>query len=55
MANQHGMEYLDLHRLFLDKEGRPDPALFEEDGVHLSGKGYTMWSRAVEKFLNGRN
>jgi lysophospholipase L1-like esterase len=55
MANQHGMTYLDLYSLFLDKEGGPDPELYEEDGVHLSGKGYTIWSRAVEDFLYGRN
>jgi lysophospholipase L1-like esterase len=55
MAQAHGMTYLDLYILFLDKEGRPDPGLYEEDGVHLSGKGYTIWSGAVEDYLHGQN
>jgi lysophospholipase L1-like esterase len=52
MTQSHGMIYFDLYSLFLDGEGHADPALFYEDGVHISDKGYAVWSDAVEKFLN---
>jgi lysophospholipase L1-like esterase len=54
MADLHGMEYLDLYSLFLNSDGTPDAELFDEDGIHLSAKGYTIWSRAVEDFLLGQ-
>ncbi|MFO0754096.1 MAG: GDSL-type esterase/lipase family protein [Thermodesulfovibrionales bacterium] len=43
--------YLDLHPLFLDPSGKPDRSLLLGDGVHLSEKGYAVWSRAVEDLL----
>jgi lysophospholipase L1-like esterase len=52
MAKSHGMIYFDLYSLFLNGGGPADPALFDEDGVHISYKGYAVWSDAIEKFLN---
>lgn len=51
MASDYGMEYLDLHTLFLMPDGTPDAACFEEDGVHLEEEGYRRWSGAVERYL----
>lgn len=44
-------QYLDIHALFLDALGKPKSEYLQEDGVHLSGKGYEVWSNEVERFL----
>ncbi|MBZ0157807.1 MAG: GDSL family lipase [Alphaproteobacteria bacterium] len=51
IALDYRAEYLDLYPLFLDPSGKPDRSLLLGDGVHLSEKGYEVWSRAVEDFL----
>jgi lysophospholipase L1-like esterase len=52
IARQDGAEYLDIHRLFVNSEGHPHPGYLSDDGVHLAGRGYEVWAREVEKFLN---
>lgn len=39
--------YLDLGPLMVDERGRPRPALFEADGLHLSAQGYEIWQREI--------
>jgi len=51
MAAQEGSVFLDLHAAFLDERGRPVPAYLLDDGVHISDKGYRVWSDALEKLL----
>ena len=51
LAQEEGAGYLDIHSLFLGEDGRPDPSLLDEDGVHLSGKGYIVWSGEIERLL----
>lgn len=43
--------YLDIHPLFLDAVGNPRRDYLQEDGVHLSSKGYAVWADEVERFL----
>ena len=43
--------YFDIHAAFLDAKGRPVAALLEDDGVHVSEKGYRVWSDEIEKLL----
>jgi lysophospholipase L1-like esterase len=54
MALARGMHYLDIYKLFLDSNGMPDAECLEEDGVHLSHKGYDIWAKAVGNFLYGQ-
>lgn len=44
--------YLDIHPLFLDDRGTPQPRLLLDDGVHLSDEGYAVWSAAIEKMIS---
>ena len=41
--------YFDVYSLFVDAEGDPVPEYLSEDGVHLSDRGYEVWSGAIEK------
>lgn len=54
LAEKNNITYVDIHTLFIDGEGRPVAAYFLEDGVHVSGEGYHVWSRAIENLLSGR-
>jgi len=49
LANERGVEFLDLQPLFADKEGflRSD---LTTDGLHLSTQGYLVWRSAIQTF-----
>jgi len=51
IAREYGAEYLDVHGLFVDPKGNPRSAYLQDDGVHLSDKGYEVWANEVERFL----
>ncbi len=46
-----GTEYVDIVPLMLDSTGQPIAELFVKDGLHLSPKGYELWSAEVAKYL----
>jgi len=39
--------YMDLATPLL-KDGKPDPSLFKEDGLHLNAEGYKRWTAIVQ-------
>lgn len=42
-----GATYLDTATPTLTPEGKPDPSIFKEDGLHLNAKGYAVWTSVV--------
>lgn len=52
LAGDTGVEFLDIYSLFVDMEGKAVKDFFLEDGVHLSDKGYAVWSGALEGVIN---
>ena len=42
-----GATYLDTVTPMLTAEGRPDPSIFKEDGLHMNAKGYERWNAVV--------
>lgn len=52
IAQEHGAEYLDVYAAFTDANGNPKPGLLSDDGVHLAGRGYDVWAKTVEKYLD---
>lgn len=44
------VEFIDVWSPLM-KDGRPDPALFEKDRLHINSKGYELWRDAVRKAL----
>ena len=51
LARAWNIVYLDLYPLFLGEDARAIPAYYEADGVHLSGKGYDVWTRSLEEIV----
>lgn len=50
MVNAEEVSYLDIHSLFL-QQNEPVRDLLLDDGVHVSGKGYAVWSGEIERLL----
>lgn len=44
--------FLDLFSCFLDGDLRPRSSLFQQDGLHLAGKGYRILSEGVARWLD---
>ena len=43
--------YVDVWTPMLEAAGKPDPALFIQDGLHMNSAGYKVWAEAVRPFL----
>ena len=54
IAREYEAEYLDVFRLFVDAKGTPKNGFLSDDGVHLAERGYDVWAKEVERFLNNR-
>jgi lysophospholipase L1-like esterase len=46
-----GLAFIDIVPAMLGPDGKPVPDLFVKDGLHLSPKGYEVWTAAVTKAL----
>ena len=53
-AREYDADYLDIYSLFVDSKGDPKNGYLSDDGVHLASKGYDVWAKEVERFLNNR-
>lgn len=52
LAGENGGEYLNVYSLFVDEKGQPIKDYLLEDGVHLSNRGYAVWSRILESVIS---
>ena len=46
-----GLTFVDVVPLMLGPDGTPLPELFVKDGLHMTPKGYEVWTAAVNKAL----
>jgi lysophospholipase L1-like esterase len=51
VASDPTLGYIDVVPAMLGADGTPNPDLFVEDKLHLSPKGYEIWTAAVNKAL----
>ncbi len=51
LAFNTDVEYLDIYRYFTHADGRVIREYLLGDGVHLSDKGYDVWSGVLEKIV----
>jgi len=46
-----GVGFIDIAPATLGADGKPEPALFQKDGLHLNSAGYAAWTRVVKERL----
>lgn len=49
--SEKGLTFVDVVPLMLGPDGTPAPELFLKDGLHMTPKGYEVWTAAVQKAL----
>ena len=50
-SKEQGLVFVDVVPVMLDTDGTPNPELFVKDGLHMTPKGYEVWTDAVKKAL----
>jgi lysophospholipase L1-like esterase len=43
--------YVDVFTPMLDASGRPRAELFREDGLHMTARGYALWTRLLRPYV----
>ncbi len=51
LAQEKGIDYIDLHSTFSDASGKLRKDL-TEDGLHLNGRGYQVWMNLIKNFIS---
>jgi len=46
------VDYVDIHDAMLGSDGKPDPDLLLDDGLHLTAAGYAIWNAALAPYLH---
>lgn len=47
-ATRDAVYYIDIATPMLGEDGKPRTELFQEDGLHMTREGYTIWTEAVK-------
>ena len=45
------LDFVDVFTPMIGQDGLPIPDLFVEDGIHMTPKGYEIWTRLIEPYL----
>jgi len=45
------LTYIDVYTFMLNDKSRPEPELFLEDSLHMTGKGYKIWKEQIQPFV----
>lgn len=48
---QSNVNYVDVYSRMVDGNGKPVPALFTEDMLHMNQQGYAIWQEALQPYL----
>ena len=48
------LEFVDIDAPMIGDDGKPRADLFRDDGLHLSDKGYELWTALVAKAIDGQ-
>jgi len=51
LATQKNTAFIDVHQQMLSETGEPIPELFLDDSLHMNAKGYAIWKKAIESYL----
>ena len=47
----NNVTYIDLYSTFVTDSGYMNAKFCDDDGVHLNGSGYKLWSENIEKYI----
>ncbi len=50
IAKENKLQYLDIHSLLKDKQGNLK-AQYTQDGIHINGEAYVVWSQAIKEHV----
>ncbi len=53
-SERDDLVFVDIVQTMLDK-GQPRSELFISDGLHMNGKGYSIWVKKIGQALSGKN
>jgi Lysophospholipase L1 and related esterases len=51
LCDSYGVKYIDLYPLFVVDNNKLNPE-YTVGGLHVNGKGYLVWKRAIEQYCN---
>ena len=50
-SKSQDLTYIDVYTYMLNDKGQPEPELFLEDSLHMTGKGYMIWEEQIRPFI----
>ena len=50
IAKENNLQYLDIHSLLKDEKGNLR-AEYTQDGIHINGQAYVLWSQAIKEHV----
>ncbi len=50
-SKSQDLTYINVYTNMLNDQGRPEPELFLEDSLHMTGKGYMIWEKQIRPFI----
>ncbi len=51
LHSQKKTVFVDVYHKMLDENGNPMPDIFLDDNLHMNAKGYHIWQKAIEPYL----
>ena len=54
LATETGTTFIDTSSPFRTTDGKPDPRLFLQDGIHLTADGYWTWRKVIAPAIRRR-
>ena len=51
LTTQKNTAFIDVHQKMLDRTGEPIPEIFLDDSLHMNAKGYAIWKKEMEPYL----
>jgi lysophospholipase L1-like esterase len=48
---RENLEFIDVTKPMMGENGRPEPDLFRADSLHMTPKGYAIWTSLVDPYL----
>lgn len=52
LSHQKNIVFVDVFSKMLDENGKPMKDIFLADNLHMNAKGYAIWKKALEPYLN---